>query len=81
MKSNIRTVAFLAVVLLALLLLIAMGEAIMPICWRLVFTNVILASSLRLSLMCGSAEYWAFGVYVGRGLHLGVTGQEPWRAV
>src|SRR5499426_1588190 len=53
MKSNIRTVMLLAVVLLALLLLIALGGSYYAHLLALVFTNVILASSLRLSLMCG----------------------------
>src|SRR5499433_1416739 len=53
MKSNSRTVAFLAVVLLALIFLIALGGSYYAHLLALVFTNVILASSLRLSLMCG----------------------------
>ena len=51
MKSNIRTVAILAVVLLALIPLIATGGNYYAHLLALVFTNVILASSLRLSLM------------------------------
>jgi len=43
----------LAVVLLALLLLIALGESSYAHLLTLVFTNVILASSLRLALLCG----------------------------
>jgi hypothetical protein len=53
MKSKIRTVTLLAVVLLALLLLIALGGSSYAHLLALVFTNVILASSLRLSLLCG----------------------------
>ena len=53
MKSNICTAAILAVVLLALILLIATGGNYYVHLLALVFTNVILASSLRLSLMCG----------------------------
>src|SRR6516165_9384112 len=53
MKSKIRTVTLLAVVLLALLFLIALGGSYYAHLLALVFTNVILASSLRLSLMCG----------------------------
>jgi branched-chain amino acid transport system permease protein len=53
MKSNIRTGTLLAVVLLALLVLIALGGNYYAHLLALVFTNVILASSLRLSLMCG----------------------------
>ncbi len=53
MKSKIHTVAFLAVVFLALLLFITMGGSYYAHLLALVFTNVILASSLRLSLMCG----------------------------
>src|SRR5947207_4543593 len=53
MKSKILTVTLLAVVLLALLLLIALGGNYYAHLLALVFTNVILASSLRLSLMCG----------------------------
>jgi len=52
MKSKIRTVTLLAVVLLALLLLIALGGSYYAHLLALVLTNVILASSLRLSLMC-----------------------------
>ena len=53
MKSNIYTAVILAVVLLALILLIATGGNYYVHLLALVFTNVILASSLRLSLMCG----------------------------
>src|SRR5713101_7413685 len=53
MKSKIHTVGFLAVVFLALLLFITMGGSYYAHLLALVFTNVILASSLRLSLMCG----------------------------
>ena len=53
MKSKIRTATLLAVVLLTLLLLIALGGNYYAHLLALVFTNVILASSLRLSLMCG----------------------------
>jgi branched-chain amino acid transport system permease protein len=53
MKSKLCTVTLLAVVLLALLLLIALGGSYYAHLLALVFTNVILASSLRLSLMCG----------------------------
>src|SRR5215475_8221529 len=53
MKSKIRTVMLLAVALLALLLFIALGGSYYAHLLALVFTNVILASSLRLSLMCG----------------------------
>src|SRR5437762_4663981 len=53
MKSNLRTVTLLAVVILALLLLIATGGNYYAHLLALVFTNVILATSLRLSLMCG----------------------------
>ena len=51
MKSKIRTVTLLAVVLLALLLLIALGGNYYAHLLALVFTNVILASSLRLSIL------------------------------
>ena len=53
MKFNIRTVAMLAFVLLALILLTAVGGNYYAHLLALVFTNVILAASLRLSLMCG----------------------------
>src|SRR5438105_12081122 len=53
MKSKIRTVTLLAVVLLALLCFIALGGNYYAHLLALVFTNVILASSLRPSLMCG----------------------------
>src|SRR5437879_2356635 len=53
MKSNIRTVAMLAVVLLVLILLTSVGGNYYAHLLALVCTNVILASSLRLSLMCG----------------------------
>ena len=53
MKSMIRTVKLLAVVLLAFLLLIALGGSSYAHLLALVFTNVILGSSLRLSLLCG----------------------------
>ena len=52
MKSKIRTVTLLAVVLFTLLLLIALGGSSYAHLLALVFTNVILASSLWLSLMC-----------------------------
>jgi len=53
MKSKIRTVTLPAVVLLALLLLIALGGSSYAHLLVLVLTNVILAASLRLSLLCG----------------------------
>jgi len=53
MKSKIRTVTLLAVVLFTLLLLIALGGSSYAHLLVLVLTNVILAASLRLSLLCG----------------------------
>ena len=56
MKSKIRTATLLAVVLLALLLFITLGGNYYAHLLALVFTNVILASSLRLSILCISSS-------------------------
>ena len=53
MKSKLRTVVLLVVVLLALLIFTALGGNYYAYLLALVFINVILAASLRPSLICG----------------------------